>query len=115
MPILKFWTKDGLITLDNLRLEDISSDNRTKNLRKESFMLDKYKIDSNTFMVINDFFFSMAKILNKGPEIHAMMLCESDNKIIIIPSKSYVFWNGRSIEPNMYEISSQEMRSVKLV
>jgi hypothetical protein len=115
MPILKFWMKDGIITLDNLRLEDISNDHRTKNLQKESFMLDKYKIDSNVFMVINDFFFSMAKILNKGVEIFAMMVSENDKKIIIIPSKSYVFWNGRSIEPLKYEINREEMRSVKLV
>lgn len=115
MPILKFWTKDETIILDNLTLIDITSDPRTKNLRKESFILDNYKIDENVFMVINDFFFSMAKILNKGPEIHAMLVRDKDNKIIIIPSKSYIFWNGKSIEPNKYEINKEEMRSVKLV
>jgi hypothetical protein len=115
MPILKFWTKDDTIVLDNFRLEDITNDPRTKNLRKETFMLDKYKIFGEVYMVINDFFFSMAKLLNKGPEIHAMMVKVNDKFIVIIPSKSYVFLNGHSVEPLKYEIDSEDIKKSKLV
>lgn len=104
MPILKFWIKEGVINLDNFRMENISKDPRTLLLKKDSFMDPVYKVEENVYMVINDLFFSMAKIMNKGPEIHAMLLEVENKKIIIISSNNYVFWNGKSIEPKHYEI-----------
>jgi hypothetical protein len=104
MPILKFWIKEGVVNLDNFRMENISKDPRTLLLKKDSFMDPVYKVEENVYMVINDLFFSMAKIMNKGPEIHAMLLEVENKKIIIISSNNYVFWNGKSIEPKHYEI-----------
>lgn len=114
MPVLKFWKKEEIV-LDTYRMENITKDDRTSKLNMASFMLDKYIIDKDVFMVINDFFFSMAKILNKGPEIHAMLIEKDGKNIIVIPSKSYVFWNGKSIEPLKYELKQEEMRNAKLV
>lgn len=113
MPVLKFWLKEDIVTLDNYRMEDITKDSRTKYLRDENFAIEKYKIAENIYMIINDFFFTMAKIFNSGPEIHSMILHRNNIKLIFIPSKSYVFWNGKSIEPQKYEFSISEMNRVK--
>lgn len=114
MSLLKFWLKNDKVYLDKYNLENITKDDRTKSLKKETFFLDKYKIDENIYMVINDFFFVMAKFLDKTKEIHAMILCDdiSDKKIIIVPSKSYIYWNGYSIDPIKYEIDQKEIKKI---
>lgn len=114
MPVLKFWIKENVITLEKYRMEDITKDSRTKYLDVEKFAIEKYKIAENIYMIINDLFFTMAKIFNSGPEIHSMILHKDNIKLIFIPSKSYVFWDGKSIEPQKYEFSAGEMRQVKL-
>src|SRR3989344_6705256 len=105
MPILKFKKFSGEVTLENLRLEDITNDKRTKLVDKKSFMQDKFKVDENIYMAVNDLFFKLSKIFNKSSTpISAMMIKEQNRVIIIVPSCSYVFWNGRSVEPNEYII-----------
>lgn len=109
MPILKFWKRDGNIVLDKLRLEDISSDKRTELINKKSFLQDRFKIDEGVYMALNDMFFKMSKIFNKSlTPISAMLITDSNIKIIIVPSRSYVFWNGKSVEPAEYSILQSE-------
>lgn len=105
MPILKFWKKKGKITLDKLRMENITHDNRTALINKQSFIQDQYKIAENVFIAVNNTFFKMAKIFNKDPKpISAMLIEEGKNAIIIVPERSYVFWNGCSVEPEKYSV-----------
>jgi len=116
MPILKFSVNDSGIVLDGLRVEDITNDKRTGMLNKKSFLRDEYKIDSNVYLALNDMFFKMANIFNKSSTpISAMTIRDENNYIIIVPSRSYVFWKGKSVEPAEYKILQNEFDIMKLL
>lgn len=115
MPILKFSVGVDSILLDGFHIEDITSDKRTSLLNKKSFIRDEYRIDSNVYIALNDMFFKMAKIFNKGIHINAMLIRDEENYIIIVPSRSYVFWKGKSVDPVEYKIFQNEIDIVKLL
>lgn len=117
MPILKFTKKESDVLLDKLRMEDITEDRRTALMDKSAFLRPKYKIDENVYMATNDVFFRMAKIFNGvfNKSIDAMLIREGENTIIIVPSKSYVFWNGKCVQPEQYTILQSEESITKLV
>lgn len=105
MPILKFWEKNGKIILDKLRMENITHDKRTALINKASFTQEQYKIGEGVYIAVNDTFFKMAKIFNKETRpISAMLIEDKNNSIVIVPERSYVFWNGCSIEPEKYSV-----------
>lgn len=105
MPILKFHKKNNCVVLEKLRMEDITNDKRTSLLSRTSFICQRYKVDSNVYIAKNDMFFKMARVLNRQAKpIDAMIISENNVNIIIVPCRSYVFWNGRSIEPEEYSI-----------
>jgi hypothetical protein len=109
MPVLKFWERDGTIVLDQLRLEDITADKRTALVNRESFIRDEFQVADKVYMAISDIFFKMSKIFNKQKApISAMLIKDRESTIVIVPSRSYVFWNGKSVEPIEYRILSQE-------
>jgi hypothetical protein len=107
MPVLKFWDKDGRVKLDKFHLEDISGDNRTSLLDKDSFKKEHFQIRKGIYMAVTDLPFKFSKFFT-NTEIHSLILYDGDDKIIVVPSKSYVFWEGSSVEPNHYEFSSDE-------
>lgn len=115
MPILKF-SRTSEITLENLRMEDITRDKRTSMLDKTVFINGKYKIDENVYMATNDVFFKMAKIFNRTKiPINAFLIREGVSSIIIVSSKSYVFWNGRCVQPEPYTILRSEESITRMV
>lgn len=88
-----------------MRLEDITNDNRTKFVNKNALLQKKYRIAPNKYLAQNEIFFNMAKVLNKEKkEINAMVIREGADTITIVPPKSYVFWNGLSVEAEKYEV-----------
>lgn len=104
MPILKFSQKNNTIVLDKLRMEDISEDRRTA-LFRDTLLSPIYKIDESVYMARNDLFFKMAKLFNTSRQIIDAMLVRYKNCfIVIVPTKSYVFWNGRCVSPEVYTI-----------
>jgi len=116
MPILKFSENEDGIFLDTFRLEDISQDNRTKMLSIESFIREEYKIDNKVYLVLNDMFFKMSKFFDKSKTpISAMLIKHEGNSIIIVPSRSYVFWKGKSVDPVEYKIRHSEFDIMKLL
>lgn len=116
MPILKFSVNTDGIILDGFRLEDITHDKRTSMLNKKSFLKDEYKIDCNVYLALNDVFFKISKFFNKSKTpIDAMMIKEEENYIIIVPSRSYVFWKGKSVEPIEYKILQNEMDILRIL
>ena len=97
MPILKFGRSYDAIVLEKLLMVDITKDQRTSLLNRSDFICQKYKIDTNVYIAKNDLFFKMAKILNTSRiRIDAMIIHEGKDNIVIVPTRSYVFWNGRS-------------------
>jgi len=116
MPILKFSVNEDKIILDGFRMEDITNDKRTTMLNKKSFLKDEYKIDSNVYLALNDMFFKLSKFFDKSnTPISAMMIKEEDKHIIIVPSRSYVFWKGKSVEPVEYKILHNEIDIMKIL
>jgi len=105
MTILKFRKNGNGIALDKLRMEDITEDKRTALLDRSGFICPKFRIDEGVYIAKNDLFFKMARLLDTSKKlIDAMLIREKNAHIVIVPSKSYVFWNGRSVEPEMYHI-----------
>lgn len=116
MTILKFTFTEPKLSLEKFRLEDITYDKRTEMLDKKSFLKAEYNIDKNVYMVVNDMFFKMSKFFNKTQTpIDSMLITYEKNYIIIIPSRSYVFWNGKSIDPVDYKILDNEINIMKLL
>lgn len=116
MPILKFLISLPEISLENLRLQDISNDTRTKLLDKTNFYKDEYKVDKNIYIFQNDVFFKFSKFFTKGEkDISAMFLRDNENIILIVPSRSYVFINGKSIDVEKYDINISEINISKLL
>lgn len=104
MPILKFTQKNNTVVLDKLRMEDISNDSRTA-LFRDTLLSPNFKIDEGIYMARNDLFFKMAKLFNTSRQIIDAMLVRHNNCfIVIVPSKSYIFWNGRCVSPETYTI-----------
>lgn len=115
MPILKFWEKDDNIILDNFIIEDISNDKRTSLIDKNSFLRKEFKIKDNIYIAINDSFFKLARIFKtKKYDINAILIRNEKDKIIIIPSKNYIFFNGKSIEPEEYILSYTDIDIQKI-
>jgi hypothetical protein len=86
-------------------MEDITEDRRTALLDKTIFINDRYKIGEHVYMARNDVFFRMAKIFNTfKTRIDAMLIREGENSIVIVPTKSYVFWNGKCVQPEPFNI-----------
>lgn len=109
MPILKFSHMNGEVVLNKLRMEDITHDKRTALINKESFLQERFKIDEGIYLALNDLFFKMSNLFNKSRvPISAMLIQENNYRIIIVPSRSYVFWNGRSVEPAEYQLLQSE-------
>lgn len=105
MPILKFRRFGDKVVLDKLRMQDITKDKRTALLNRAQFLCDRYRIDENVYMAKNDTFFKLAKALDTSRKpIDAMIVRENGYSIVFMPCKSYVFWNGRSVEPEKYQI-----------
>jgi hypothetical protein len=107
MPILKLSLFQNGIASPGFNIVNISKDNRLSLLNKNSFVDEKYKIDSGVYLVHNDLFFKMAKMIDKNSQsISGMYFEYNGNYIIIVPSKSYVFWQGRSVRANEYNIGN---------
>jgi hypothetical protein len=113
MPVLKF-TYDGEIKLDKYKVVDITEDKRTALIDKQSFYNMKFKVEKDVYLAMNDMFFTLSKMFNNDI-IDAMLLRDGDKKILIVPSRSYVFWNGKSVDPAEYTISQSIGDILKLL
>ena len=105
--VFKFYydNMSSTIKLDNLIIEDITNDKRCIFIPKKSFIDKKYKIDNNVYMIVNDSFYTLGRKLSKK-KFDCILIRDKNINIFIIPSKSYVFWNNKSIEPLPYDIIS---------
>ena len=108
MPILKFWNKDGQIILsDENKLGEfvnITNHPNTKIMPKDSFLSSSYNINNNVFITRSDFIINLAIKKHPHPNIAALYCSYRDCHIIIVPKKSYCFYNGVSIEPKEFSI-----------
>lgn len=112
MPVLKFWTKNGLV-LDNLVIEDITEISKIAmkdiaNVLEDIVKNPLYQIDnSDSYVVVNDLAFNLLNLF-RGGKRDALLYTKDNFRIIVVPSKSYVFWNGKSIDPIKYEFTKTE-------
>jgi hypothetical protein len=107
--ILKFVKKENEINLDSDKAEllDISFDKRTKMLNKNEMCNDVYKIDKDVYILKKDFFIKMAKKQNRA-SIEALLIKHDEKNIIIVGDRSYVFYNGYSINVKDYDLIVNE-------
>lgn len=111
MPILKFTFNENKIQSEKFQIEDITEDKRTQLLDKKSFLKKEYNIENNIYMVVNDMFFKVSKYIN-NTDVDCMLIKDGENHIIIVPSKSYVFWNGKSVEPSEYKVIDSDIKNI---
>lgn len=104
MTIFKFWKKNNSVVLDNLIIEDITEDKRSIFIPKSSFLDDIYKIDDLIYMCTNDMFFKLGKMFSKNT-YDCILFTTEGKSVYVFPSRSYVFWNGKSVTPKQYVIS----------
>jgi len=93
---------------------DITRDFRTRLLPKGNFITDRYKVDSDVFFVRKPFFITMAK-KNKKPNAEALYLFYKNRHVIIVGSGSYIFYEGRSIEPDDYDLQIDDAQAEAMV
>ena len=116
MPILKFFYNENGVILSGLRMEDITDDKRASMLDRKSFLKQEYKIDKNIYLILNDLAFKIAKLFDESKTpLNAILLREDGNYIIVVPSRSYVFWQGKSVDPVEYKVLQDEFSIVKLL
>ena len=104
MTIFKFWKKNNKVVLDNLIIEDITEDKRSVFIPKSSFLNDIYKIDNLVYMCVNDMFFKLGKMFSKK-KYDCILFTYDGKSVYVLPSTSYVFWEGKSVTPKPYVIS----------
>lgn len=83
---------------------DITDDPRTKLIPLGLMIRPQYRIAPGIFMVRNGLMLRMARIRGNR-EIQALYIRKGDSQVIVIDEKSYVFWEGRSIEPQRLGLS----------
>ena len=116
MPTLRFMY-NGKLTLENFILKDATGDSRLSLLKLEDFIIPKFQIQENIFIIINDSAFNLAKFFDSQAKNYSAIMANYDNKIlIVIPSGNEVFWNNKPIEPNTYESckSDSELTNILL-
>jgi len=102
MPVLQLWKKEGVVTLFKGHLKEITDDPRTKMMPKDTFLSAKYKVEDGVFITHSSLIMNLATKDDK--EISALYCKHKGCHIIIVPPKSYVFYNGKSFEPESYNI-----------
>ena len=97
----------SIVKLENLTIEDITNDKRSIFIPKKSFIDKRFKIDNDVYMVVNDSFYTLGRKLSKK-KFDCILIRDKNINIFILPSKSYVFWNNKSIEPSSFDIISSK-------
>jgi hypothetical protein len=116
MKLLKIWRalkSNGIVINDSkrkLRVVDITEDPRGKLLPKDDFLNKTFQVEKNVHIVRNAFIIRIAswqaRRYGRDPNIGGLYFKYKGKEVIIIPSKGYVFFNGKSIEPNRYKVLS---------
>ncbi len=118
MPILKFWNKSGKISLTDSGIDkigefvNITHNPNAKLMPKDSFLSSSYRIaNTNVFITKSDLILNLAIKNHPHPHI-AALYCEYKNcHIIIVPKKSYCFYEGNSVEPTEFSVFNYPSQS----
>lgn len=100
---------------DNVKcvgLVNITDDPRTSLIPKDAMIQPKFKVDDQAYIVKNDLMLKLAR-KRGSQDIDALYFKHKDNDVVIIGNKTYVFWNGRSVEPESFSLlfSQKEMKT----
>lgn len=93
---------------------DITNDPRTKLIPIGMMIRPQYRIAPGIFMVRNGLMLRMAR-LRGSREIQALYIRKGDSQVIVIDEKAYVFWEGRSIEPQRLGLSLSQREAEEQV
>lgn len=104
MPILKLKLVDGRVLLEKGELVDITHDKRTKMLPKDSFVKNEFKVADKVYIAENSLI--MGKAIKENPSITALYCAHNDYHIVIVAPRSYVFFDGRSVEVGKFSLLS---------
>ena len=102
MHIIQLWKQMDGISITEGVLKEITHDHRTKLMPKKMFINDRYKIDNDVFITYSSMIMQIANKVDNN--IDALYYKHDKYHIVIVPSKSYIFYNGKPIEPNEFRL-----------
>jgi len=85
---------------------DMSDDPRSGLIPKALFASDQYKVEEGVHFVRQGFFIKMANLKGLSTSIEALYCTYEGKHIVIVNSRVYVFFNGKSVEPEEYKLLS---------
>jgi ABC-type sulfate transport system substrate-binding protein len=107
MPVLKFdndYNNDNILfTSTDHKMLDITNDPRSKLLPKNDIINNSYKIDTNVYIAKNNFFIEKAQYFH-GKNIAVLYMKYKTSHLIVVGNNAYVYYNGKSISVNDYNI-----------
>jgi hypothetical protein len=104
MPIVKIWKQGEKIIVDNgLLMKDITNDKRTKLLNIDSMKEKEFGVDACVYILNCPTFTNMAQKLNKQ-HISLFIIRDECDIILIVNPKDYIFYDGRSVDPEEYNL-----------
>jgi hypothetical protein len=104
MPILKFFIKDNKVLLEKGDLVEITHDKRTSMLPKDAFIKNEFKVADGIYIAENSFI--MDKAIKEKPTVGALYCYHNECHIIIVAPRSYVFFNGKSVDIAKFSLLS---------
>jgi hypothetical protein len=107
MPVLQFSKSDTEVILKKGVLKNITLEPRTKIMPKDTFLCKKYQIDTDVFITQSALIMRLATKEEK--DIDALYCKHKGCHIIIVPPKTYLFYNDKSVEPVNYTIGGKSM------
>lgn len=102
MPVLQFWNKNDSITLLKGVLKNITDEPRAKIMPRDSFISSTYQIEKGLFIAKSSMIMKLVSLQDKS--IDALYFYYKDSHVIIVPSKTYIFYNGKSVEPATFSV-----------
>lgn len=104
MPLLKFSMKGQTISLEKGELVEITHDKRSDRLPKNSFLREEFKVAERVYIAENSLI--MSKAVKERPTATALYCYHNECHIIIVAPRSYVFFDGRSVEIAKFSLLS---------
>lgn len=108
MPILKFDTDHNNDILSfasqGYKMLDITNDPRSKLFPKNDLLNGSYKIDKNVYIAKNNFFIEKAQCFH-GKNILVLYMKYKTSHLVVVGDNAYVYYNGKSISVNDYNIN----------
>lgn len=89
------------------KMVDITTDPRSQLIPKDLFLDNRFNIGNDVYLLRNSLMIKLAKLKGES-SIESLYILHKNKHIIIVDDKAYVFWEGRSVEPEKFNFLYSE-------